>query len=294
MWLNLLKSEDPEIQLNGTMIIANIARRDDHCVKLVDAGAVELLAKLLLVQDARLQQMVTGALRNLAIPVVNKVKVAKGGVLPPLITCLSSTNAHVMFSAIGTIKALFGAPENRKTFVDLGGLESLIKIKDAIIIDASQNDEQEGPKKPKDMRVQYEAARTLAVLTEEPSAHSGIVSGEGLGLLKILLESNFELLQTEALKALQNLMTSEEDTEKMVSDKEEPLLGILIGALSRVKNEEIFLQTLALLSSLADQGEKYKSLLKEQGIVDILDAQSGSARQKEACQQLKSKLGPTS
>jgi len=276
------------------MIIANIARRDDHCITLVDSGAVELLAKLLLVQDARLQQMVTGALRNLAIPVVNKAKVAKGGVLPPLISCLSSTNAHVMFSAIGTIKALFGAPENRKTFVDLGGLESLIKIKDAIIIDASQNDEQEGPKKPKDLRVQYEAARTLAILTEEVSARSSIVAGEGIGLLKLLLESSFELLQTEGLKAVQNLMTNEEDTERMVSDRDEPLPGLLIGALSRAKNEEIFLQALALISSLADQGEKYRSLLKELGLVDILDAQTGSARQKEASQQLKSKLGPTS
>ncbi len=55
--------------------------------------------------------------------------------------------------------------EGRERFRELSGFEPLIKIKDAVIIDASQDDEDK--KKEKDMRIQFEAARALAMLTQE-------------------------------------------------------------------------------------------------------------------------------
>lgn len=103
-----------------------------------------------------------------------------------------------MFAAIGAIKTLLVLKENRQKFIEHEGLKALIRIKDAIIIDASQPTEENDPaKKPKDLRIQYEAARTLALLAEEENARSTIVELQGVGLLNYLFESPFEILQVK-------------------------------------------------------------------------------------------------
>lgn len=253
---------------------------DENCVKLVDAGAAQLLGQLLLVKDPRLQQLAAGALRNLAIPAQNKVrarkpvrwcvcgrdftntlfpgvcaqaKVAESGVFPGLIACLSSTNAHAMFAAIGAIKALLVTPENRRKFIALEGLEAIIRIKDAIIIDATQQDDPDAARKPKDQRIQYEAARTLAVLTEEESARDEIVRLGGVGLLHFLLDSSFEILQNEGLRALRHLVhhREAESRPKLVEDG---LIDVVLNGLTKTKSDDVVLGLVALLSALADNG----------------------------------------
>jgi hypothetical protein len=183
--------------------------------------------------------------------VLLQAKVANSGVFPGLIACLSSTNAHAMFAAIGAVKALIVTPENRQKFVALEGLEGIIRIKDAIIIDATQQDDPEAAKKPKDQRIQYEAARTLALLTEEESARDQIVQLAGVGLLHFLLDSSFEILQNEGLKALKHLVNKEENRAKLVEDG---LIDVVLNGLTKTKSDDVVLGLLAILSTLADNG----------------------------------------
>jgi len=57
--------------------------------------------------------------------------------------------------------------ENRAKLAAEGGMEPLIAIKDAIVLDLSSADEEPDKDKPKDRRVQLEAARVLVLLSEE-------------------------------------------------------------------------------------------------------------------------------
>jgi hypothetical protein len=158
-----------------------------------------------------------------------------------------------MFAAIGAIKALLVTPENRRKFIALEGLEAIIRIKDAIIIDATQQDDPDAARKPKDQRIQYEAARTLAVLTEEESARDEIVRLGGVGLLHFLLDSSFEILQNEGLKALRHLVNHKE-TESRPKLVEDGLIDVVLNGLTKTKSDDVVLGLVALLSTLADNG----------------------------------------
>ena len=60
--------------------------------------------------------------------------------------------------------------ENRAKLAAEGGMEPLIAIKDAIVLDLSSADEEPDKDKPKDRRVQLEAGRVLVLLSEEGEA----------------------------------------------------------------------------------------------------------------------------
>lgn len=282
--MEMLKSEDAEVQLHAAMIIGNVGRTDESCLKLVEAGAPQLLSNLL-TKDPRLQQLAAGALRNLSIPMQNKAKVGESGVFPGLIACLSSTSAHAMFAAIGAVKALLTLRANRKKFLELNGLEAVIRIKDAIIIDASQ---QEDPSKPKDLRIQYEAARTLAILAGEESAVDDIVRLSGIGLLRFLVDSPFEVLHVECLKALQNLIKKEENRAQLVEDG---LADTVITALSRANGDDLVLGWIGLLSILAENDAFREQLVAKHLDTALAAMEVGSPEQAKASQALRAKLG---
>lgn len=91
--LGLLQQSDLDILISATMIIGNVARSgvsvslgfsslccltqcgltDEHSIKLVEAGVANALAQIVQHKDTRLQQLGAGALRNLSLPLQNKV-----------------------------------------------------------------------------------------------------------------------------------------------------------------------------------------------------------------------------
>jgi len=286
----LLDVDDLEILISATMIIGNIARSDEHCIRLVDAGVAKPLAEIVRHKDTRLQQLAAGALRNLSLPLENKRKVAVSGVFPGLIACLSSQSAHAMFAAIGAIKTLLLYRDNRPLFVGEEGIPALVRIKDAIIIDATQPaEENEAAKKPKDLRIQYEAARTLALLTDEEYTHNQIVALQGVGLLNFLFESPFDILHMEGLRALKNLTRKEEHTAQLVKDG---LLDSLLHYVTKAKTEEVLLDLLGLLSSLADN-EQYREQLKAKNADAMLASVTNSAVLTQASSNLRDKISGT-
>jgi len=242
-------------------------------------------------KDPRVQHLATSAIRNLSIPAENKRKMVAQGALPPLIKHLTSQNAHVMYAGIGALKSLMMLPENRTKLEAEGGLEPLIALKDAIILDLSSADEDQPDKdKPKDRRVQLEAARVLILLSEEEGLRDSIVEKGGFGLIAFMLDSHFDVLHLEATKGIMNLTEKESHRAAFLqADVLEPLVSLI----TRAETENLQLATLHLLLSLTSDA-KCKSALQETGVVEILNLvvgkESTPAAVTEACGRLKNSL----
>lgn len=63
----LLGHEDENVKTYTAMIVGNIARKDEYCTRLIEEGALPILKGLCGEKD-RIQHLVLGALRNIAIP----------------------------------------------------------------------------------------------------------------------------------------------------------------------------------------------------------------------------------
>uniref|UniRef100_A0A8C4X1J8 Si:dkey-191g9.5 n=1 Tax=Eptatretus burgeri TaxID=7764 RepID=A0A8C4X1J8_EPTBU len=120
--LHWLDSPTPHLQLAGALAIANFARSDDNCIRLVKGEAVPRLLELLRRQappstedggngsqvpyDETLQHAALSALRNLAIPAVNKPRLVEFGVLDTVLAFLPTNSSPVQFRLIGTLRML--------------------------------------------------------------------------------------------------------------------------------------------------------------------------------------------
>uniref|UniRef100_A0A8C2KCG9 Rap1 GTPase-GDP dissociation stimulator 1 n=1 Tax=Cyprinus carpio TaxID=7962 RepID=A0A8C2KCG9_CYPCA len=92
--LSWVPSNNHQLQLAGALAIANFARNDGNCIHMVDTGIVQKLLELLdrHVEEGNVtvQHAALSALRNLAIPVVNKSKMLLAGVSDVVLKFLKS------------------------------------------------------------------------------------------------------------------------------------------------------------------------------------------------------------
>nr|XP_033813287.1 rap1 GTPase-GDP dissociation stimulator 1 isoform X1 [Geotrypetes seraphini] len=111
--LSWLPSNNHQLQLAGALAIANFARNDGNCIHMVDNGIVQKLMDLLdrHVDDGNVtvQHAALSALRNLAIPVVNKAKMLSVGVAEEVLKFLQSEMPPVQFKLLGTLRMLIDA-----------------------------------------------------------------------------------------------------------------------------------------------------------------------------------------
>ncbi|XP_042316644.1 rap1 GTPase-GDP dissociation stimulator 1-like isoform X2 [Sceloporus undulatus] len=105
-----LTSKHTQLQLTGALAIANFARNDSNCVGMVQLGVVHQLLDLLDHHvesgDVSVQHAALSALRNLAIPVANKVQMLEEGVANRIQTLLRSDMPPVQFKLLGTLRML--------------------------------------------------------------------------------------------------------------------------------------------------------------------------------------------
>uniref|UniRef100_A0A8C0J1V6 Uncharacterized protein n=1 Tax=Chelonoidis abingdonii TaxID=106734 RepID=A0A8C0J1V6_CHEAB len=105
-----LASNHPQLQLTGALAVANFARNDGNCVRMVQLGVVLQLLDLLEQHmdngDVSVQHAALSALRNLAIPVANKVQMLEEGVAERIQMLLRSEMAPVQFKLLGTLRML--------------------------------------------------------------------------------------------------------------------------------------------------------------------------------------------
>ncbi|KAJ6661615.1 hypothetical protein lerEdw1_013854 [Lerista edwardsae] len=105
-----LASKHTQLQLTGALAIANFARNDSNCVRMVQLGVVHQLLDLLEQHvengDVSVQHAALSALRNLAIPVANKVQMLEEGVGKRIQMLLRSEMPPVQFKLLGTLRML--------------------------------------------------------------------------------------------------------------------------------------------------------------------------------------------
>ncbi|XP_078259242.1 rap1 GTPase-GDP dissociation stimulator 1 isoform X2 [Rhinoraja longicauda] len=193
--LSWLPSNNHQLQLAGALAIANFARNDGNCIHMVEIGIVQKLLNLLdrHVEEGNVtvQHAALSALRNLAIPVLNKAKMLSAGVAEEVLKFLKSEMPPVQFKLLGTLRMLIDtqAEAAEKLGKNIKLVERLVEWCDA-----------------KDHAgVMGESNRLLSALIRHSKSKDvvkTIVQSGGVKHLVIMATSEHVIMQNEALVAL--------------------------------------------------------------------------------------------
>ncbi|XP_031434732.1 rap1 GTPase-GDP dissociation stimulator 1 [Clupea harengus] len=274
--LSWLQSSNTQLQLAGALAIANFARNDSNCVKMLELGVVphilDLLEKHVDEGDVSVQHAGLSALRNLAIPASNKVRMLEDGVTERIQTLLRSDMPPVQFKLLGTLRMMVDGQE--KAAAVLGKDEGLLKR----VMEWCEAKDHAG--------VRGEANRLLAALirhSRDPDVINSVVKAQGMRHLITMATSEHVIMQNEALVALTIASAIDIDTVQE-SFAEAELLPTLQKMLEDpVGAVEVKFSTMGLICSLANS-----SLLREQmeglNLKDSLTQLSGHTNTKLAAQ----------
>ncbi|XP_077671169.1 rap1 GTPase-GDP dissociation stimulator 1 isoform X2 [Eretmochelys imbricata] len=208
--LSWIPSNNHQLQLAGALAIANFARNDGNCIHMVDNGIVQKLMDLLdrHVEDGNVtvQHAALSALRNLAIPVVNKAKMLSAGVAEAVLKFLRSEMPPVQFKLLGTLRMLIDAQEAAEQ------LGKNVKLVERLVEWCEAKDH---------AGVMGESNRLLSALIRHSKSKDvirTIVQSGGIKHLATMATSEHVIMQNEALVALAliaalELVTAEKDLE---------------------------------------------------------------------------------
>ncbi|OCT59755.1 rap1 GTPase-GDP dissociation stimulator 1 [Xenopus laevis] len=240
-----LTSRHTLLQMTGALTIANFARNDSNCVRMVQLGVVHQLLDLLEQHvengDAAVQHAALSALRNLAIPVMNKVQMLKEGVADRIQMLLRSEMPPVQFKLLGTLRMLTDGQADTAMIL---GQNSMMLTR---LVQWCETKDHVG--------VRGEANRLLASLlrySKSQDVVKAVHRARGLKHLVSMTTSEHAIMQNEALVALAiasaiNLELVEEDF------KESELVCILHRILEDESvGPEVKYNSLGLLCSLLD------------------------------------------
>ncbi|XP_073896287.1 rap1 GTPase-GDP dissociation stimulator 1 isoform X19 [Macaca fascicularis] len=209
--LSWIPSNNHQLQLAGALAIANFARNDGNCIHMVDNGIVEKLMDLLdrHVEDGNVtvQHAALSALRNLAIPVINKAKMLSAGVTEAVLKFLKSEMPPVQFKLLGTLRMLIDA--QAEAAEQLGKNVKLVER----LVEWCEAKDHAG--------VMGESNRLLSALIRHSKSKDvikTIVQSGGIKHLVTMATSEHVIMQNEALVALAliaalELGTAEKDLE---------------------------------------------------------------------------------
>ncbi|XP_040929860.1 rap1 GTPase-GDP dissociation stimulator 1-B isoform X2 [Betta splendens] len=246
--LSWLQSSNTQLQLSGALAIANFARNDSNCVKMLDLGVVPHILTLLEQHidegDVSVQHAGLSALRNLAIPATNKVRMLEDGVTERIKMLLQSDMPPVQFKLLGTLRMMVDGQE--ETALVLGRDTLLL----ARVIEWCEAKDHAG--------VRGEASRLLAALIRHScnaEVVRAIAKADGVRHLISMATSEHVIMQNEALVAL--AIASAIDIDSMQGPfREANLLTMLKQMLDNpVGAVEVKFSTLGLVCSLANDSE---------------------------------------
>uniref|UniRef100_A0A670YSP5 Rap1 GTPase-GDP dissociation stimulator 1 n=1 Tax=Pseudonaja textilis TaxID=8673 RepID=A0A670YSP5_PSETE len=224
-----IPSNSHQLQLAGALAVANFARNDGNCIHMVDNGIVQKLMDLLdrHVEDGNVtvQHAALSALRNLAIPVVNKAKMLSAGVAEAVLKFLKSEMPPVQFKLLGTLRMLIDA--QAEAAEQLGKNVKLVER----LVEWCEAKDHAG--------VMGESNRLLSALIRHSKSKDvirTIVQSGGIKHLVTMATSEHVIMQNEALVALAliaalELATAEKDLEsaqlvqilhRLLSDERSP------------------------------------------------------------------------
>uniref|UniRef100_UPI00398EF71E rap1 GTPase-GDP dissociation stimulator 1 isoform X2 n=1 Tax=Pristiophorus japonicus TaxID=55135 RepID=UPI00398EF71E len=209
--LSWLPSSNHQLQLAGALAIANFARNDGNCIHMVETGIVQKLLDLLdrHVEEGNVtvQHAALSALRNLAIPVLNKAKMLSAGVAEEVLKFLKSEMPPVQFKLLGTLRMLIDAQAE-----SADKLGKNIKLVERLVEWCDAKDH---------AGVMGESNRLLSALIRHSKSKDvvkTIVQSGGVKHLVTMATSEHVIMQNEALVALGliaalELGTAEQDLE---------------------------------------------------------------------------------
>lgn len=193
--LSWIPSENHQLQLAGALAIANFARNDGNCIHMVETGIVQKLLELLErhVEEGNVtvQHAALSALRNLAIPVVNKSKMLAAGVAEVVLKFLPSEMPPVQFKLLGTLRMLIDTQADAAD--QLGTNSKLVER----LVEWCEAKDHAG--------VMGESNRLLSALIRHSKSKDvvrTVVQGSGVKHLVTMATSEHMIMQNEALVAL--------------------------------------------------------------------------------------------
>uniref|UniRef100_A0A672NA55 Rap1 GTPase-GDP dissociation stimulator 1 n=1 Tax=Sinocyclocheilus grahami TaxID=75366 RepID=A0A672NA55_SINGR len=193
--LSWVPSNNHQLQLAGALAIANFARNDGNCIHMVDTGIVQKLLELLdrHVEEGNVtvQHAALSALRNLAIPVVNKSKMLLAGVSDVVLKFLKSEMPPVQFKLLGTLRMLIDTQADAAE--QLGTNAKLVER----LVEWCEAKDHAG--------VMGESNRLLSALIRHSKSKEvvrTVIQGGGVKHLVTMATSEHMIMQNEALVAL--------------------------------------------------------------------------------------------
>ncbi|XP_033987841.1 LOW QUALITY PROTEIN: rap1 GTPase-GDP dissociation stimulator 1 [Trematomus bernacchii] len=252
--LSWLQSSNTQLQLSGALAIANFARNDSNCVKMLDLGVVPHILTLLdqHVDEGDVSVQHAGhlsALRNLAIPALTKCGCWRDGVTERIKSLLRSDMPPVQFKLLGTLRMM----------VDGQRMAALVLGRDAVLLARVM----EWCEAKDHAGVRGESSRLLAALIRHSRSaevvHAVAQSRWGFGTLSPWQQSEHVIMQNEALVSLaiasaidiESMKEAFRDSELLTMLKE--MLEDPVGAI------EVKFSALGLICSLANS-----SVMKEE------------------------------
>ncbi|KAK2186270.1 hypothetical protein NP493_207g02024 [Ridgeia piscesae] len=244
-----------------------------HCKQLVKAGITEQLVATLqeqagggdMADNPALLHAVFSALRNLAIPAINKPVMLKCGLIDGVLPHLKVDLAAVQFKLLGTLRMIIDGQESAA--VTLGTNESLLQQ----LMEWCKVEEHAG--------VKGEASRLVASLVKHSRSSTvmkNIVSHGGIVPLVNMATSEHVMMQNEALVAMTMISVSIlDDAAAALVDSE--LVPILKTMLSSDKTQlEILCNTLTLARNVAVSNELKQKLVAAEVPAIVKNLQSHS------------------
>ncbi|EFA00118.1 GTPase-GDP dissociation stimulator vimar [Tribolium castaneum] len=117
-----LDSDDPDLLSTGVLAIGNFARKDTHCIQMVQKGISKKLIALLAKyntreSDIKVQHALLSTLKNLVIPQQNKRIVLEEGLIEVIYPMINLEQYLVIFKLLGTFRMVIDGQE--KAALDL-------------------------------------------------------------------------------------------------------------------------------------------------------------------------------
>ncbi|XP_069609225.1 rap1 GTPase-GDP dissociation stimulator 1-A-like isoform X2 [Ranitomeya imitator] len=248
-----LTSQHTLLQMSGALAIANFARNDINCVRMVELGIVHQLLDLLEQHvengDVSVQHAALSALRNLAIPVMNKVRMLEEGVADRIQMLLRSEMPPVQFKLLGTLRMLTDGQADTARIL---GQDSHLLTRLVQWCDAKDH-----------VGVRGEANRLLASLLRHSKSQDvvkAIEKAKGVKHLVSMTTSEHAIMQNEALIALAIASAINLEVVEEVF-KESELVTILHKVLQdESKGPEVKYNCMGLLCSLVDSDDLRKEM----------------------------------
>ena len=126
--VDLLKSNDPDVQASACMAISEIAKDKENLAVMTDLGLVELLSRLLVTKLDSVRKPLADAIGVSANYGNNRRKFGEEGAVDPLVSYLRppSNNKNVHAATAKALKALSEDPENSNKLRHAGVVDNLL------------------------------------------------------------------------------------------------------------------------------------------------------------------------